>query len=228
MPTAEEQAAAEKAVADKAAADKAAADKAAADEAAKAGKTPEQIAAEEAAKADQVRKDAEAKAAADAKAAEEAAKNAQAPEKYELKVPEGALVDVARLERLARANKFSNEAAQSALEIANALAIEQANEYLEETKADKTYGGEKLAESQQLAAAGLDKIAPKGTPHGDGLRALLQSGVGNNLYVMAALATVGRMTKEDGAVEGAPSGGDTKKKSIEERLYPNSPEFQKS
>ena len=211
----------------KAAADAAA--KAAADAA--AAQTPEQkAAAEAAAKADQVSKDAAAKAAADAKAAEEAAK-AGAPEKYDLKVPEGATIgasDIALLEELAREANLPNDQAQSILESTAALAAKQSESYRARLEADKTYGGEKLAETQQLANAFLDKVAPKGTPLGDELRALLQSGVGNQLAVVAAMANAGRMMKEDGPIEGTAAGDTTKKKSIEEHLYPNAREFQKT
>lgn len=242
MPTAEETAAAEaaakkttddaaaKAAADTAAADKAAADKAAADKAAAAGKTPEQLAAE-AAEAGKAGTDA-AKAAADAKAAEDAKKAGElkAPDKYELALPKDGLIDAtdqAQIEELARENNLPNDVAQSMLETTNAMLVKQSDAWRKELEADKTYGGAKLAETQQLANAALDKVAPKGTPHGDGLRRLLTRGVGNNLYVMATLASIGRLMKEDGPVDGAPAAGDTKKKSAAEILYPNSPEFKK-
>jgi hypothetical protein len=233
MPTAEETAAAEaaaKATSDAAAADKAAADKAAADKAAAAGKTPEQIAAE-AAEAGKAGTDA-AKAAADAKAAEEAKKGElKAPDKYELALPKDGLIDAtdqAQIEELAREHNLPNDIAQSMLETTNAMLVKQSEGWRKELEADKTYGGAKLQETQLLVNQALDKVAPKGTPNGDGLRKLLNRGVGNNIHVVAALATIGRLMKEDGPIEGVAGGGESKKKSIAEQLYPNAPEFKKS
>jgi hypothetical protein len=234
MPTAEETAAAEaaaKATSDAAAADKAAADKAAADKAAAAGKTPEQIAAE-AAEAGKAGTDA-AKAAADAKAAEDAKKAGElkAPDKYELALPKDGLIDAtdqAQIEELAREHNLPNDIAQSMLETTNAMLVKQSEGWRKELEADKTYGGAKLQETQLLVNQALDKVAPKGTPNGDGLRKLLNRGVGNNIHVVAALATIGRLMKEDGPIEGVAGGGESKKKSIAEQLYPNAPEFKKS
>jgi hypothetical protein len=234
MPTAEETAAAEaaaKATSDAAAADKAAADKAAADKAAAAGgKTPEQIAAE-AAEAGKAGTDA-AKAAADAKAAEEAKKGElKAPDKYELALPKDGLIDAtdqAQIEELAREHNLPNDIAQSMLETTTAMLVKQSEGWRKELEADKTYGGAKLQETQLLVNQALDKVAPKGTPNGDGLRKLLNRGVGNNIHVVAALATIGRLMKEDGPIEGVAGGGESKKKSIAEQLYPNAPEFKKS
>jgi hypothetical protein len=233
MPTAEETAAAEaaaKATSDAAAADKAAADKAAADKAAAAGKTPEQIAAE-AAEAGKAGTDA-AKAAADAKAAEDAKKGElKAPDKYELALPKDGLIDATdqvQIEELAREHNLPNDIAQSMLETTNAMLVKQSEGWRKELEADKTYGGAKLQETQLLVNQALDKVAPKGTPNGDGLRKLLNRGVGNNIHVVAALATIGRLMKEDGPIEGVAGGGESKKKSIAEQLYPNAPEFKKS
>jgi hypothetical protein len=201
--------------------------------AAAAGKTPEQLAAEQAAKAGEASTDA-AKAAADAKAAEDAAKAAAAgaPEKYDLKIPEGAEAvlsagELNEIEELAREANLPNDQAQSIVESTAALAAKRSETWKARLEADKTYGGEKLAETQQLANKFLDKVAPKGTPLGDELRSMLQSGVGNHLAIVAAMANAGRMMKEDGPVEGAAAAGATQAKSLEEYLYPNAPEFAK-
>lgn len=211
------------------AAAKAAADAAAAAAAAAAaGKTPEQLAAE-AAKGAEGTTDAD-KAAAAAKAAADAAAAKKAPDKYELALPKDGLVDaadLARIETLARENDLPNDVAQSMLETTNAFLAEQASTWAKELESDKVYGGEKLAETEKLTQAFLDKFAPKGTVYGDGLRKMLGRGVGSNLYVVAAMANVGRAMQEDTPVSGAPGGGGDKPKSIEERLYPNSPEFKK-
>jgi hypothetical protein len=106
--------------------------------------------------------------------------------------------------------------------------VKQSEGWRKELEADKTYGGATLQETQLLVNQALDKVAPKGTPNGDGLRKLLNRGVGNNIHVVAALATIGRLMKEDGPIEGVAGGGESKKKSIAEQLYPNAPEFKKS
>lgn len=212
------------------AAAKAAADAAAATAAAAAGKTPEQIAAEAAAEAGKAGTDAD-KAAADAKAAAAAKAAAEgAPAKYELALPKDGLiddVDRARLEELARENNLPNDAAQGMLEATNAMLVKQAEAWATELEADKTYGGEKLEETQRLGAQVLDLVRPKGTPRGDGLRRLLARGVGSNLEVASFLADLGRMMKEDGPISAAAGDGDNRKKSTAEILYPNSPEFKK-
>lgn len=201
--------------------------------------TPEQIAAAEAAKnagnppagdegkpkADEVGKDG--KPVVDDKGKKDEPK---APEKYELKLPDGSLLadgDVARIEALARENNLPNDQAQSMLEATAATMAKQSEDWLAELTADKTYGGAKLEETQRLANAALDKVRPKGTPRGDAFRAMLGRGVGNNLEVMSFLADLGRMTKEDGPIEGQGAGDTTTPKSKAEILYPNSPEFKK-
>lgn len=153
-----------------------------------------------------------------------------APATYTLKLPDGGALDAMdqqRIEKLARANNLSNDQAQSFLEATNAAVVEEGNSWHAELIADKTYGGDNLAETQRLANQLLDKVRPQGTPRGDGLRRLLSRGSGNNLEVVSFLADLGRMLQEDKPVGGAPSGGKTETKSIAEQLYPNSPEFRK-
>jgi hypothetical protein len=201
------------AAADKAAADKAAADKAAADAAAAKG-------AEGTTDADKAAADKAAADKATADAAAAAAAERKAPEKYELKAPEGSTVNLAQVEAIAREYNLPNEDAQSMVEAAHAMTVKQSETWLSELKADKTYGGDKLEETQRLANAFLDKVRPAGTPRGDGLRKLMAHGVGNNLEVAALLADLGKMMREDGSIEGAPGGGDTAKTAAD-KLYPN-------
>lgn len=199
--------AAAKTAADAAAA-KAAADTATADAAAKAK-----------AEGDQVAKDAAAKAAADAAAAKAGEK--KAPDKYELKVPEKSTLDesdVKAIETIARENGWTNEEAQSALQRHHDLLIEQSNQFLEVTKADKTYGGEHLAESQARAKAVIDLVRPASHPRAKAFRALLdKSGYGNHIEVVSFLADLGKLTAEDGVVGGGGKTGAAE--SVEEKLY---------
>lgn len=153
-----------------------------------------------------------------------------APAKYTLAMPKDGLVDatdLARVETLARENNLPNEIAQSMVETTNAYLVQQADTWAAELEADKTYGGDKLPETQRLGNELLDRVRPKGSPRGDGLRKLLSRGVGSNLEVASFLADLGRMMAEDKPVDGAPGGGQAQKKTAAEILYPNAAEFKK-
>lgn len=169
--------------------------------------------------------DAAAKTKADADAAAEAAKKAGPPEKYDLKVPEGAeaLVDAGMVTAMgtrAKAKGWTNEQAQAELdEVADAIAAQSAG-FRTITEADPTYGGEKLQDTQRLANLALDRFAPKGTPHGDELRAdLARSGYGNKLSVLAFIAQIGKAMAEDRPGAPAGGGGSGGEKSLTEHLY---------
>lgn len=150
---------------------------------------------------------------------------AGAPEKYELQLPKEQerldADDLKAIEVVARAKGWTNDEAQAALD-EHLEAIEtQAGRFLEETKSDPVYGGDKLDQTVALANKALDRLHPKGTPEGDRFRKLLtRSGYGNNVAVLAHLAKLGKMMAEDGSVLGAgESGGE---KTAEEILYGNS------
>lgn len=205
--------AAAQAATDKAAADKAATDKATADAAAKTK-----------AEADKVGTDAAAKAAADEAANKEAAAKAagekKAPAAYKLTIPEKSTIDdgdVKIIEQVARENDWTNEEAQAALDRHNVTLIEQSARFLEQTKADTTYGGDNLAVTQARAKALLDRVRPASTPQGKAIRALLdKSGYGNHLEVVSLLADLGKMMEEDSPAVGGNVGG---AKTVEEKLY---------
>lgn len=199
--------------------EKAAADAAAA---AAAGKTPEQLAAEKATA------DAATKAAADAETtrkAEEAAKAAKpkAPEKYALTLPEDGRLDASDLqtiEAIARKEDWTNEEAQAAVDEHLALIAQQSERFLTVTKADKDYGGEKLAETQKLARAVIDRIRPVGHARRDAFVGFLnRGGAGNHIEVVSFLADLGKLMAEDGATGGRGGGGSGKPKTAEEVLY---------
>jgi hypothetical protein len=139
--------------------------------------------------------------AADAKA------EAKAPEKYELTVPEGgaqyiAADDLAFIEEVARANDWTNDEAQAeinaSVERATARETAQAAKLLSELKADKDYGGEKLADTQRLATAAINKVFPVGHRLREGFLQQFNRGVvQNNLLYLAFLAEIGRQMGED-------------------------------
>jgi hypothetical protein len=202
------------------------------------GKTPEAAKAAEAAKPTTeegagkpgeekpATEGAKPNASDDGKGGKEGAPTEQpkAPDTYTLAIPTGAEAfldasDLQTFEVKARKAGLTNEQAQQALEEhADEMAALSAT-YRAETVADPTYGGEHLAETQQLAQRGLDYIAPKGTPHGDALRRdLTRSGFGNKLSVVAALVRLGKERAEDKPAL-TPSGGAKPERDAASVLY---------
>jgi hypothetical protein len=145
-----------------------------------------------------------------------------APATYALTLPEGGRLDaqdLAAIEAVARQVGWTNaEAQQRVAEEAQRLEV-QSTRFQEATKTDADYGGTHFDETLVHANAALDLLRPKGTPHGDALRALLhKSGYGNHLEVVSLLADLGKLMAEDGTVR-ASGGGETKDAAT--LLYPN-------
>ena len=150
-----------------------------------------------------------------------------APEKYEFKAPEGKEYDSAVLDSFSAAAKQANltqDAAQKLLEsMAPALVERQAAQvkavqdgWLESSRADKEFGGEKLAENLAVAKSAIDTFA---SPE---LKALLNStGLGNNPEVIRFAYKIGKAMSEDKVVTGqaAASG----QRDLVKSLYPNTP-----
>lgn len=152
-------------------------------------------------------------------------KSPKAPEKYELTLPDGGRMDasdLASIEEAARAADMSNEDAQAWINENDSNIAKQSARWATETKADKELGGDKLAETQQLAKAGIDRIFPKGDPHRDGfLKFLNRGGAGNNIHVVRAFARIGKLTAEDSVTGGKGGGGSDADPAS--KLYDNSP-----
>jgi len=136
-----------------------------------------------------------------------AAGAAKAPAKYELKLPAGGLMDTTdlpALEKIARENDMSQEEAQAYLDEMGVTLKAQSDAYLAALKADPDYGGEKLAESQRLANAFVDRMRPVGHARRDSfLKFLNRGGALNHPEVVALLADAGKLMDEDGHVQGA-------------------------
>lgn len=136
----------------------------------------------------------------------------KAPAKYELTLPEGGRVtDVhrAQIEKMARANDWSNDDAQAAVDELDAQMAAQSSAWLEAAKKDPDYGGEKLAESQRLAKLVIDRVRPQGHARRDAFTNLLNStGYGNHPEVVAFFADLGKLMDEDGGA--GHSGGQSK------------------
>jgi hypothetical protein len=127
----------------------------------------------------------------------------KAPEKYELAIPESgkAFADdgtLKQIETIARANKWSNEDAQAALDEHLALVQAQATRYETETKADPDYGGAKFEETQRLARKVIDRVRPTGHTRRDSFLTFLgRGGAGNHIEVISFLADLGKQMGED-------------------------------
>lgn len=124
------------------------------------------------------------------------------PEKYTLTIPPDqphlSASNLAEIEAIAKASGWSNEDAQNAINEYVTRYTLQASRFLEETKADPEYGGDKLAESQRLANSIVNRVRPAGHARRDGfLRVLHSGGNGNNIEVLSFLADLGRLMGED-------------------------------
>jgi len=149
------------------------------------------------------------------------------PEKYELKLPEGSLVDNSRLEEIAafaKAQGFSNETAQAVLdresgalnayhESQQAMLKELTEvKWVEQVKADKEIGGEKFRENVELAHRALAHFGSE-----DFKNELNRTGFGNHPELVRVFARVGKLIANDQAVR--PGVQTTQKKSAEDLFY---------
>lgn len=165
---------------------------------------------------------AEGKGGGDGKG-DEGAPKPKAPEKYALKIEGDAKTyvtdaDVKYLEDVARKADWTNEEAQAALdEHVQTMAAASAR-YAEETKADKTYGGDNFDQTRTLANAAIDAIRPAGHPRRESFNAFLaRGGAGNHIEVVSFLADLGKLLGEDRPAKGG--GGPKQEKSMADKLY---------
>lgn len=166
---------------------------------------------------------AEVAAQEGSKAADEKAKPEGAPEKYELAAPEGKEFSqevLGAFSEAARELNLSNESAQKMLDkIGPAFAERQANameaartQWVNDSRGDKEFGGDKLQENIATAKKALDKF---GTP--ELVTLLNESGLGNHPEIIRAFYRAGMAISEDGFVSG--SGGQTIGKGDARKLY---------
>lgn len=150
-----------------------------------------------------------------------------APESYDFKAPEGKEYDATVLEPFSAAAKEANLTQDAAQKLLNSMAPKLAERqqaqvtaiqtgWLEASKTDKEFGGDKLQENLSTAKKALDTFA---TPEFKKL--LDDTGLGNNPEVIRMLIRVGKNVSEDGFVAGsaAPNG----QRNIAAKLYPNTP-----
>jgi uncharacterized low-complexity protein len=152
-------------------------------------------------------------------------KAAVVPEKYTLQVPEAAkhLIvpsHLARLEAMGKANGWTNEQTQIALENFATDIKALSDGFAETTKADPDYGGDHLPETQRLARAAIQAVRPEGHPKRESfLRFLNESGAGNHIEALSFLADLGKALGEDAPALGKSKVGSTE--SAADRLYDN-------
>lgn len=151
-----------------------------------------------------------------------------APEKYTLTIADEAKPyldadDVKAFEAAGRKLEWTNEEAQQAMNDHAAAVADVAARFLAQTKADATYGGEQLAETQRLAKAAIDLIRPEGHDRRAGfMRFLAKSGAENNIEVVSFLADLGKRVGPDTATAGGGRSGKPERKSAAETLYDKS------
>ena len=132
-----------------------------------------------------------------------------APEKYDFKAPEGQAFDdkvIEQFSEVAKELNLSQEAAQKVLDkMAPAIQARQMEQFQAiredwagQSRADKEFGGDKLAENMAVAQKAMDQFA---TPE---FKALLnQTGMGNHPEVIRVFYRAGKAISEDRIVTGA-------------------------
>lgn len=124
------------------------------------------------------------------------------PEKYELKLPEGSLLDPSTIEKIsayAKEKGLSNEAAQEALEReSEAVAshheaqMKQVEDiragWVKDCETDKEIGGENFKQNVELASRLLEKVNPAIKP------LLNESGLGNHPEIVRTVVRLVKMT----------------------------------
>lgn len=164
--------------------------------------------------------------AEETKPAESPAKVDGAPEKYEFKAPEGKEYDpgiLSSFEAAARDSNLTQEAAQKLLDTMSPKIAERQLEqvtairkgWVEESRADKEFGGVNLEVNLATAKMAYDKFA---SPE---LKTLMvATGLGNHPEVIRMLFRIGQQLSEDTFVGGQP---EARTKNLLDVLYDKTP-----
>lgn len=149
------------------------------------------------------------------------------PEAYDLKLPDGSLLDPASVEKVtlfAKENKLSQEAAQALLQRENEVVSSfvtkaqadfkaQTEQWVKDIQGDKEVGGEKFKENIELAHRVLKRFGSD-----DFSKALEETGYGNHPDLVKVFVRIGKAMGDDKAViPGAQAG---EQKSLAQLLYP--------
>jgi len=148
------------------------------------------------------------------------------PQRFELKLPEGSILDQSAVERVsafAKEMKLTPEAAQKVLEQEHMVLEGYAKtldeqfaakkqEWATQAFSDKELGGPQFKENIELAHRVIKRFAPQ-----EFIQDLESSGLGNHPGLLKTFNRLGKAMSEDKLVQpGAQAGG---QKSIEEHLY---------
>ncbi len=144
------------------------------------------------------------------------------PEAYEFKMPEHVTLDKEAADEfttIAKELKLNQTDAQKIADVGTKMAQRQVEahtkrveSWVEEVKADKELGGDKLTENLSVARKALDTF---GTP--ELMDVLNGSGFGSHPAVVRAFYKIGKAISEDGFVKGSPKGPET---DIAKRMFP--------
>jgi hypothetical protein len=153
------------------------------------------------------------------------AENQQPEVDYSFTLPEGYTADeelAGELKALAKENKLSPEAAQKVADLGVKMQMKQAeawqktqDAWVEEVKADKEIGGEKLDANIALGKRALETFG------GQDLKDLLEStGFGNNPAIIRAFVKIGKAISDDSLVIANGSAG-IGPKDMAKTMFPN-------
>lgn len=142
------------------------------------------------------------------------------PEKYDLKLPEGSILDESAIERTAEYAKtqgLSSDAAQELLERHSQDVTDhvekQSEMWKSQVKADKEIGGDHMKESVEMARRVVDRFGTDTFK-----RELEKSGFGNHPEVVRIFAKIGKSMGEDSLIVG-PAKAAGKPKAPADKLY---------
>ena len=148
---------------------------------------------------------------------------AEVPESYEFQMPEGVALDKTAADEftaIAKELKLNQADAQKVADVGAKMAQRQAEahvqlveSWVEQVKADKEIGGDKLAENLAVARKAIETF---GTPE---LKDVLNAtGFGNHPAVIKAFYKAGMAISGDRFVSGSPRGPET---DMAKKMFPN-------
>lgn len=152
----------------------------------------------------------------------------QKPVTYELKVPNGTLLeksDVEKIAAYARERGLSQEDAQKVLERDNEILMSYAarqkaqteearNSWAEATKSDRELGGEKLQQTVEVARRVIDRFGSE-----EFKKQLNDTGLGNHPELIRILYRVGKVMSSDQTILGGAPAKPVESKSAAEVIY---------
>lgn len=149
------------------------------------------------------------------------------PDKYDLKLPDGSLLDAKATEKVssfAKEMKLTQTEAQAVLERESALLAsyvdnqkqhlaQQQKEWVESVKVDKELGGDNFNKNIEMAKRVVDRYGTDSFK-----KALNDSGLGNHPELVRFVSRIGKAMSEDQLV--LPGTSPAGKKSLEDIFYP--------